>query len=263
LLSIEHYGFTQEELDKSFIIDLPNMDGLFKQKRRWTLREVKEALEKAYCGKLGVEYMHITDPKKANWLRDKFELRQYEAIPREERVLLLERLFWADMFSEFMSTKFNTMKRFGLEGVEGFIPGMKTAMDVLVQNGGEKAIIGMPHRGRLSLLGNVVRKPLETIFAEFIGTMPSLNKDTEQVMHSGDVKYHLGTSFTRTYSNGNKFTVEVLANPSHLECINPVVLGRVRAENHTRKLMEGGVNKFTNRNKVIPFLIHGDASFAG
>mmetsp|Transcript_10024 Transcript_10024/g.16846 ORF Transcript_10024/g.16846 Transcript_10024/m.16846 type:complete len:287 (+) Transcript_10024:981-1841(+) len=150
------------------------------------------------------------------------------------------------------------MKRFGLEGVESFIPGLKSAMDALVENGAEKVIIGMPHRGRLNVLANVVRKPMETIFAEFQGKVPVGNMDPNDSfkMGTGDVKYHLGTSFKRVYDDGKELTVEVLANPSHLECINPVVMGKVRAEQHYK----GDVH---DRKTVIPMLIHGDAAFAG
>lgn len=135
---------------------------------------------------------------------------------------------------------------------------MKVSMDALVANGGEKAVIGMPHRGRLNMLANVVRKPLETIFAEFQGVMPDQNENDVSAA-SGDVKYHLGTSFTREYPNGKELTVEILANPSHLECVNPVVMGRVRAEAHIRH----SVAKTGDKDSVIPILIHGDASFSG
>jgi 2-oxoglutarate dehydrogenase E1 component len=173
---------------------------------------------------------------------------------------LLDRMYWTDEFSNFISTKFNTMKRFGLEGCESFIPGMKSAMDMCVEKGAEKAIIGMPHRGRLNILANVVRKPLSTIFAEFQGVMPESDPEHNWHKGSGDVKYHLGTSYTKEYPNGVDFTVEVLANPSHLECINPVVMGRTRAENHFRGMAQQGEK---SRNKVVPFLVHGDAAFAG
>lgn len=154
----------------------------------------------------------------------------------EAKRSLLDRLFWTDEFAQFITQKFNTMKRFGLEGVESFIPGMKVAVDTIVESGGQKVIIGMPHRGRLNILANVVRKPLRTIFAEFQGVMPSDDgAEQDAKFASGDVKYHLGTSFTRKYPDGKEMTVEVLANPSHLECVNPVVMGRVRAENHIRQ----------------------------
>ena len=177
-------------------------------------------------------------------------------ISKKERDQILDRTLWTDEFNNFIGTKFNTMKRFGLEGCESMIAGMKTAIDTFKENGGEKAIIGMPHRGRLSMLAHVVKKPLETIFAEFQGVLPS---EGEHESHSGDVKYHLGTSYTQKLDNGTEFTVEILANPSHLECINPVVMGRCRAENHIKNT-RGGV---TDRLKLIPILIHGDASFAG
>jgi 2-oxoglutarate dehydrogenase E1 component len=152
------------------------------------------------------------------------------------------------------------MKRFGLEGCESFIPGMKSALDAIAELGAEKAVIGMPHRGRLNLLANVVRKPLETIFAEFQGVLPeTVDEKNWSSTSSGDVKYHLGTSYTRTYPNGKKLTVEVLANPSHLECVNPVVMGRCRAENHIRNQNYDEMQS----DKVVPFLIHGDAAFSG
>ena len=143
------------------------------------------------------------------------------------RILNYDRLVWADEFQKFLATKFNTYKRFGLEGCESFIPGMKCIFDALMEAGVKKVIIGMPHRGRLNILGNVVRKPFEQIFNEFKGKLPSPD---ESVDFSGDVKYHLGTTFTKTYPNGKTLTSTLLANPSHLECINPVVIGRARAE---------------------------------
>ena len=151
------------------------------------------------------------------------------------------------------------MKRFGLEGCESFIAGMKSSMDSIVTTGAKKAVIGMPHRGRLNILANVVRKPMEQLFAEFIGTVPIEDKDANWQSHTGDAKYHLGTNYTRTYPDGKQLTVEVLANPSHLECINPVVMGRCRAENHSRNVR----SDTKDRDVIVPFLIHGDAAFAG
>lgn len=147
------------------------------------------------------------------------------------------------------------MKRFGLEGCESFIPGMKGCMDGLIELGAEKVIIGMPHRGRLNVLANVVHKPLSQIFAEFQGVTPTEDKQQDHMAHSGDVKYHLGTSFTKKI-NGKDITVEVLANPSHLECINPVVMGKTRADQHYSQ-------DFQTRKRIVPVLIHGDASFSG
>lgn len=156
------------------------------------------------------------------------------------------------------------MKRFGLEGCESFIPGLKSTLDECVKHGAEKAVFGMPHRGRLNFLANVVRKPLATIFAEFQGVMPTEDKEANWAHTSGDVKYHLGTSFTKTYPDGKKLTCEVLANPSHLECINPVVMGKVRAENHFQNIHKVGTDHDTvDRKKIIPILVHGDAALSG
>ena len=129
-------------------------------------------MEQSYCNKIGAEYMHIPNREQCNWIREQMEIQQYKTLTQQEKLVLLDRLFWTDEFAQFISTKFNTMKRFGLEGVESFIPGMKVAMDACVDHGAEKAVIGMPHRGRLNMLANVVRKPLEQLFAEFVGTVP-------------------------------------------------------------------------------------------
>lgn len=227
LIEYDYYGFSEQDLDRVFYVDVPQLGGLLQKKKEWTLRELDQALRQAYCGKIGVEFMHIAHREQCTWIRNKFELAQYETLAPETKINCLDRLLWADGFAQFLQEKYNTMKRFGLEGCEAFIPGMKSCMDALVENGGEKVIIGMPHRGRLNMLANVVRKPLETIFAEFQGTVPDA---TGYGSYSGDVKYHLGTNFTRVYPDGKSMTCEILANPSHLECINPVVMGKARAE---------------------------------
>ena len=148
------------------------------------------------------------------------------------------------------------MKRFGLEGCESFVPGLKVAIDACSDMGAQGFVIGMPHRGRLSVLGNVVRKPLEIIFAEFQGVR-SIDEQSNLSSHGGgDVKYHLGTTYNST-SKGKEISVTLMANPSHLEAVNPVVMGRVRAEQH---FLGGGDE---NRSKIVPILVHGDAAFAG
>jgi 2-oxoglutarate dehydrogenase E1 component len=154
-----------------------------------------------------------------------------------------------------MGQKFNTMKRFGLEGCESFIPGLKASFGSAIKNGARNFIIGMPHRGRLNTLANVVRKPKEEIMAEFQGTIPEAMELTQ---NSGDVKYHLGTTLERDYGEGEDKTpikITILANPSHLEAVNPVVHGRTRAEQHFFKEHK--------RDKVVPIIVHGDAAFAG
>ena len=149
-------------------------------------------------------------------------------MPKETKIKILDRILWCGEFAGFLAHKFNTLKRFGIEGVESLIPGMKACIDELSALGGERCVLGMAHRGRINLLANVVRKPLENIFAEFQGIPPTI-EGQNWVKGSGDVKYHLGTHYTRKYDNGKEMTVEILANPSHLECINPVVMGKVRA----------------------------------
>lgn len=161
MVDYKNYGFTEADLDREFYVDAPELAGLLGKKKSWKLRELIDAYKQAYCGKIGVEYMHIADRDECNWIRDKFEGLQYEPVPKDKRILNLDRLMWADQFGQFIGNKFNTHKRFGLEGCESFIPGLKVAFDSLVDNGVEKVIIGMPHRGRLNVLANVVRKPLE------------------------------------------------------------------------------------------------------
>lgn len=222
-------------------------------KKTWVLRDLIKSLKTAYCRNIGVEYMHLLNQNEVLWIRDQFEGTAYTRLIKEEKIKCLERIQQSAGFGTFLQQKFNTTKRFGTEGCESFIPGLKEIFDVLAENGVEKAVIGMPHRGRLNVLANVVRKPLKTIFAEFQGVTPE-QRDKEWGNH-GDVKYHLGTTFEREYPNGKKMQVSVLANPSHLEAVNPVVIGRVRAEQHY--MMD------TERERVAPILIHGDAAMAG
>lgn len=167
LIEWSHYGFTEKDLDRSFYVDVPQLGGILQKKKRWTLRELDVTLRTAYCNKIGVEYMHNHDAEQCKFIRNIFELEQFKENSQHTNMLLLDRTLWCDEFAQFISVKFNTMKRFGLEGVESFIPGMKSLIDELMIEGGEKVIVGMPHRGRLNFLANVVRKPLETIFAEF------------------------------------------------------------------------------------------------
>ena len=255
LVDYKTYGFTEFDLDREFYVDAPELAGLLRRKKNWKLRELIDAYKNAYCQKIGVEFMHIHDRDQCNWIRDRFEGLQYQTVPPEKKIQNFERLIWATEFGNFLENKFNTLKRFGLEGCESLIPGLKVAIDTLVDRGTEKVIIGMPHRGRLNVLANVVRKPLEVIFAEFQGITPEGKEKIEDFTNSGDVKYHLGTSYQRTYPDGKKLEVMVLANPSHLEAVNPVVMGRARAEQHFMK--------DDDRRKVVPVLIHGDAAFAG
>mmetsp|Transcript_33214 Transcript_33214/g.53481 ORF Transcript_33214/g.53481 Transcript_33214/m.53481 type:complete len:976 (+) Transcript_33214:304-3231(+) len=263
-LDFRTYGFTEADLDRKF--DLSGFEnrelaGLLGFQHPITLRELIETLENAYCGTIGVEYMHIGDRGKCNFIRERFEKKNAvkEGLSVEERKQVLERLSFACLFESFLKTKWNTAKRFGLEGCESFIPGMKSLIDRATEGGVENVVIGMPHRGRLNVIANVVRKDLFKIFLQFKG----LNVDSEQVFKmlqedygiSGDVKYHLGMTYQREYPDGRKVELSLAANPSHLEAVDPIVVGKSRAKQYYHGDEDG--------KKTLPILIHGDAAFCG
>jgi len=175
-----------------------------------------------------------------------------------------ERLCFADTFENFLAGKFNTTKRFGLDGGEAVVPALKAAIDRASEMGAHSFIFGMPHRGRLNVLANVMRKPMPLIFKEFQGThynvedhLKVADETDDHWSMSGDVKYHLGTSMDRTYPDGRRVHLSLVANPSHLECVNPLVVGKARA-----KQFYAG-NRAEDVKKVVPILLHGDAAFAG
>jgi 2-oxoglutarate dehydrogenase E1 component len=307
-----------------FLEDLTSMPG------KVTLRKVVERLQQTYCGTIGVEYMHIGSVEQCNWIRERVEHPSFLECDKEKKVHIFERLCFADTFENFLASKFNTTKRFGLDGGEAIIPALKDAIDRASELGAHSFIIGMPHRGRLNVLANVMRKPMTTIFSEFQGTHydeAKFIKMKEDWGSSGDVKvsyvlcvvgfvwlvvivgygflcvalylanfhtancyhqpqYHLGSSMDRTYPDGRKIHLSLLANPcellpscfdltifailtpcpcsltqpcyaAHLECVNPVVLGKARA-----KQFYCGDTEEDMRN-VVPILLHGDAAFAG
>jgi 2-oxoglutarate dehydrogenase E1 component len=217
------------------------------------LRNIIERLNRAYCSTIGIEYMYISGREECNFLREKFEnLWINYVVSKEEKFHLHTRLSWAVLFEEFLQTKFTTHKRFGLEGLDSLIVGLKSFVDYSVSQGVGDITLGMAHRGRLNVLANVFKKPLSKIFAEFQGKWGESDDGWE---HSGDVKYHLGTHYERVYQNGMKVKLDISPNPSHLEAVNPVVQGQTRAKQH--------FNKDNSREKHIAILIHGDASFAG
>lgn len=239
------------EMDNLLLYADQNQDG------KTTVAELTETLQEVYASKVGYEYMHIMDRNKCNWIRSKIEAPR-DAVPKPERLQILDRLAWASMFEQFCAKKWNATKRFGLEGLTTMIPGLKAAMDTATLHGVDDISFGMPHRGRLNVLANVIRKPLETIFKEFAGTnVPAIEdvEDEDTWVASGDVKYHLGTSYTRTYEDGRELHTALLANPSHLEAADPVTIGRTRA----RMQMKGD----KTGEKCMAILIHGDAAFAG
>jgi 2-oxoglutarate dehydrogenase E1 component len=201
------------------------------KKKDWVLRDLIATLENTYCKKIGIEFMHMSDRNAQKWIREKFEDLQFSNLTVDEKVHMFERLNWADAWGNFLAKKFNTVKRFDLQGNWSFIPGLKFLIDKMSELGGETYIMGMAHRGRLNTLANVVRKPAEVLMAEANNQTPDETL-SDGFKGDGDAKYHLGTTYKRMYPNGKEISITLLANPSHLETVNPVVQGRTRAEQH-------------------------------
>ena len=239
------YGFTETDLDRPIFLD--NVLGLEKA----TMRQILEIVRKTYCGTLGVEFMHITDPKQKAWIQQRIEGEHKEiTFTKEGKKAILNKLIEGEGFEQFLNVKYTGTKRFGLDGSEGMIP----ALEQIIKRGGQlglkEIVFGMAHRGRLNVLANVMAKPFSAIFHEFQGG----SSTPDEVEGSGDVKYHLGSSSDRVF-DGNTVHLSLTANPSHLEIVDPVVLGKARAKQDQRGDKE--------RTSVLPLLIHGDAAFAG
>ncbi|XP_058099090.1 uncharacterized protein LOC131243620 [Magnolia sinica] len=250
------YGFTEADLDREFFIGVWRMSGFLSENRPvQTLRSILTRLEQAYCGTIGYEYMHIPDREKCNWLRDKIETVEPRKYDHDRRKVILDRLIWSTQFENFLATKWTAAKRFGLEGGETLIPGMKEMFDRAADLGVESIVIGMSHRGRLNVLGNVVRKPLRQIFNEFSGGTKPVDGEDGLYTGTGDVKYHLGTSYDRPTRGGKRIHLSLVANPSHLEAVDPVVVGKARAKQY--------YSNDVGRTRNLGVLIHGDGSFAG
>ena len=239
------YGFTEADMDRPIFID--NVLGL----THASMRQILDVLKRTYCGTFALQYMHISNPEEAGWLKERIEGFGKEIqFTKNGRRAILNKLVEAEGFEKFLHVKYMGTKRFGLDGGEALIP----AMEQIIKRGGslgaKEVVIGMPHRGRLSVLANVLSKPYRAIFNEFQGG----SFKPEDVDGSGDVKYHLGASSDREF-DGNKVHLSLTANPSHLEAVNPVVLGKARAKTDQ--------NNDKDRHTVIPVLLHGDAAFAG
>lgn len=244
-LDPKSYGFTEADMDRPIFID--NVLGL----QIASMRQIIDIVQRTYCGTFALQYMHISDPEQSSWLKERIEGYGKEVrFTREGRKAILNKMVEAEGFEKFLHVKYMGTKRFGLDGGESLIP----AMEQIIKRGGalgvKDIIIGMPHRGRLNILANVMGKPYRAIFNEFQGG----SFKPEDVDGSGDVKYHLGASSDREF-DGNSVHLSLTANPSHLEAVNPVVLGKARAK-------QDQLND-TNRNAVLPILLHGDAAFAG
>jgi 2-oxoglutarate dehydrogenase E1 component len=244
-LDVVSHGLTLWDLDREFAT------GGFGGKPFLKLRQILGILRDSYCRTVGIEYMHIQDPEERKWIQSHVEFGSSKP-PRDEQLRILRRLNAAEAFETFLQTKYVGQKRFSLEGGESVIPILDAILSAAADAELEEVAIAMPHRGRLNVLANIAGKSYGQIFNEFEG-----NYDTTTVQGSGDVKYHLGTSGTFTAESGRQTRVSLAANPSHLEAVNPVLEGIVRAKQDRLG------NESNDRYPVLPVLLHGDAAFAG
>ncbi len=240
----DFYGFKKENYDKPIFLN-----GTI-NKNYSSIKEILSFLRKTYCGSIGYEFMHLSDPQERKWFRDRIELDEKGiSFTKNGKLAILNKLIQAEGFEKYLARKYVGTKRFGLDGGESLIP----ALEQIIKIGGQYAVkelkIGMPHRGRLNVLANLLQKSYKKIFNEFAGEYGDIAKDS-----TGDVKYHLGASSDREF-DGNSVHISLTDNPSHLEAVNPVVLGQTRAKQF--------FHKDQKRKKVIPILLHGDAAFAG
>ena len=240
----ETYGFSKKDYKRKIFLD--GVLGL----QYADLNQILDILKRTYCSAIGYEFMHMGDPEEKAWIRNRIEGQEKDIVfTQNGKKAILNKIIQAEGFEKYLHVKFVGTKRFGLDGGESLIP----ALEQIIKRGGnlgaKEIKIGMPHRGRLNVLANVMGKPFRAIFSEFFGKSVNASKDFE-----GDVKYHLGASSNREF-DGNSVHISLTDNPSHLEAVNPVVLGQVRAKQF--------FHKDKDRKKVIPVLMHGDAAFAG
>ncbi|HMU23853.1 MAG TPA: 2-oxoglutarate dehydrogenase E1 component [Ferruginibacter sp.] len=243
-LGLENFGLTETDLNTGF--EAGKFIGLGKA----TLSAILEKLNKIYTGHVGIEISSLNNEQKVNWLTEAMEIKFAEVPSLDQRKHILEKLNEAVMFEKFLHTKFIGQKRFSLEGGETTIPALDAIIQTASEHGVEEVVLGMAHRGRLNVLANIMGKTYENIFNEFEGTVPS-----DTTMGSGDVKYHLGYSSELEMKEGKKLHLKLAPNPSHLEAVNPVVLGFTRSK--------ADILYDKNYQKILPILIHGDASLAG
>src|SRR5207247_1455458 len=245
LLRLSGLGFTERDLDR--VVDWAP----FKGGARGPLRELVAALRETYCGTLGVEYLSVADKGRRDWLQERMEPRRnHPDLSADERRAMLERLVIAEMFEQFLQARYPGQKRFSLEGGEALVPLLDALVEETARLEVAEVVLGMAHRGRLNVLAHVLEKPYEMIFAEFEGApLP------DDILGDGDVKYHLGYSKDRQTRAGAEVHLSLTSKPSHLESVNPVVEGIVRAKQAYREDRD--------RRRVAPVLLHGDAAFVG
>ncbi len=241
------YGFEDKDYDRAIFLD--GVLGL----ETATLRDILRTLKRAYCGKIGTEFMHIQSPERKSWVQRQIENATVGTLPftAEEKKKILKNLAEVEAFETFLHTKYPATKRFSIEGGEAMIPGLEALILESSNQGVEEIAFGMPHRGRMNVITTVIGKPYVELLSIFHGNLDF----PEWVDSSGDVKYHLGTSSHKTLSNGKEIYLSMSANPSHLEAVDPVVIGKVRSKQR--------MAKDESRSKVSAVLLHGDAAFAG
>jgi 2-oxoglutarate dehydrogenase E1 component len=243
-VDLAFYGFTEEDLDKSFFAG--NLIGL----GTTTLRNILTHIQKTYAGHVGIEFKYISDQKKIDWLTNEMEKKFLNPLPLEKKKRILEKLNQGVMFEKFLHTKYIGQKRFSLEGGEATIAALDTIINTAAANSVQEVVIGMAHRGRLNVLANIMGKTYEQIFSEFEGTAKP-----DQTMGSGDVKYHMGYGSVVQTDTDKTVYLKLMPNPSHLETVDPVVEGFARAK--------ADILYKSDYDKMLPILIHGDASIAG
>jgi 2-oxoglutarate dehydrogenase E1 component len=243
-LGLSFFGFTDEDMDKNFFAG--NLIGL----GTTTLRNILNQLQGCYAGHVGIEFKYISEQKKIDWLTNEMEKKFLDPIPLEKKKRILEKLNEGVMFEKFLHTKYIGQKRFSLEGGETTIPALDTIINTAADYDVQEVVIGMAHRGRLNILANIMGKTYEQIFSEFEGTAKM-----DQTMGSGDVKYHLGYGSELKTPSDKTVHLKLMPNPSHLEAVDPVVEGFARAK--------ADVMYASDYDKILPILIHGDASVAG
>ncbi|MFY0697902.1 MAG: multifunctional oxoglutarate decarboxylase/oxoglutarate dehydrogenase thiamine pyrophosphate-binding subunit/dihydrolipoyllysine-residue succinyltransferase subunit [Balneola sp.] len=245
-LDLEYYGLSLWDLDREFYC------GGFGGKEKAPLREIVKLLRDTYCGNIGADYMHLLDLEERRWLRNTMESSANKAdLDKDDKKQILHKLNQAMAFEEFLHKKYIGHKRFSLEGADTLIPMIHFMLNRSAESGIEKAFFGMAHRGRLNMLVNILNKPYHRVFAEFEGSV-----DPDSIQGSGDVKYHLGTKGVHKAAEGKEVQLELMPNPSHLEAVDPVVEGAVRA-------MQDHYDGDDAEKKILPVLMHGDAAFAG
>ena len=245
-LNPKTYGFKEDDWDRPIFID--NVLGM----ESATLRQIMEIVKETYCGSIGIEFMHVQDPAQKAWIQERIEsIRNTTEFTKRGKKAIYERLVGAETFEQFLHKKYAGTKRFGLDGSETVVPAIEQILKRGSQLGMKEVVIAMAHRGRLNLLYNILNKPFRAIISEFLGNQAN----PEEAGGSGDVKYHMGASADREF-DGNNVHLSLQPNPSHLEVVAPVVIGRVRAKQNQH-------NDTNDRSSVLGIVLHGDAAFAG